>query len=90
MIPHLESLIEMNRNGDMPMEEIASYVVKYVAQYGDKSSLVGLPSEVLDSINSRLKWYRQEGDWYVVSNTGVENYGKYADVFMQKVAWGIS
>ena len=85
MIPHLNSLLEMNRRGEMPMDEVVSYIVKTVALKGDRSDYAELPADLRAEISRKLTWYREAGGWFVVSNTGTENYGEYADKFFQKV-----
>jgi hypothetical protein len=85
MIPHLNSLLDMNSRGEMPIDEIVSYVVKVVALQGRKSDYADLPKELREEVAKKLAWYRQSGGWFVVSNTGTENYGAYVDKFLEKV-----
>lgn len=85
MIPHLSSLLEMNRRGEMPMDEIVSHIVKSIALQGEKSDYVGLSADLKSEVSKTLAWYQATGGWFVVSNNGTENYGTYADKFLEKV-----
>lgn len=86
MIPHLDSLLEMNSRGEMPIDEIVSHVVKVVALQGQGADYAGLPEDLREEVAKKLAWYRQSGGWFVVSNTGTENYGAYAEKFLEKVS----
>jgi hypothetical protein len=86
MIPHLEALLRMNEEGNMPMGEIVSHVVKYVALQGSKADFDALPASLRQEVIQKIDWYKREGGWFVVSNTGMEDYGRYAESFLEKVA----
>lgn len=85
MIPHLSSLLEMNRLGEMPMDEIVSHVVKSIALQGEKADYDNLSVELQQAVFNKLRWYQQAGGWFEVSNLGTENFGDYADTCLQKI-----
>ena len=90
MIPHLETLLKMNEKGDMPMREIVSHIVKYVSLEGEKADFDALSATLRTEVLKQIDWYKREGAWLVVSNTGTEDYGKYAEHFMEKVGRNVS
>ena len=85
MIPHLDSLLDMLRRGDMPMDDVVAYVVKVVAQKGARADYLSLPEDVRTKVSERLASYRQSKKWIIVSNLGTENYSGYAERFLAKV-----
>ena len=85
MIPHLEKLLEMSRQGTMPMEEVVSHIIKSVAVQGERADFDGLPDELKGEVLKKIDWYKSSGGWFVVSNSGTEDFGGYADSFITKV-----
>ncbi|PMQ05146.1 hypothetical protein DyAD56_11240 [Dyella sp. AD56] len=85
MIPHLSALIEMNLRGEMPMEEIVAHVVKSIALEGGEGDFETLSLELKKEVLEKLARYQKSGDWFLVSNTGMENYGPYAEAFLRKI-----
>jgi hypothetical protein len=87
MIPHLNSLLEMNRQGEMPMSEIVSYIVKSIAQEGGRADYDELPLEIREEILKTLTWYREGGGWLLASSSGMEDYSGYAERFIEIIGW---
>jgi hypothetical protein len=90
VIPHLEAFLKMHERGDMPMAEIAAHIVKYVAGEGSKADFDGLSAQLRHEVVEKIKWYRREGGWLIISNNGVENYAPYAESFLEKVGGNIA
>lgn len=86
MIPHLDSLLEMHRRGEMPPGGIVSNIVKCMALQGEKADYLNLSSNLQAEVSKKLVWYREVGQWYIVSNTGQEDYGAYAEETLRKIA----
>jgi hypothetical protein len=86
VIPHLSSLLEMNKRGEMPMTEIVAHIVKSIALDGRGSDYADLPEELKRHVEAQVSSYRQGGGWFLVSNNGLEDYGQYAEAFLAKVS----
>lgn len=85
MIPHLDTYLQMNKEGNFPMEMIVSYVVKHIANHGGKADFDALPDHLRREVAATIDWYKREGVWLVVSNTAMEDYSGYADAFIKKI-----
>lgn len=77
--------IGMYHQGDMPVWEIVLYIVKGIAQGGGQTDFDNLPSWLKLEVASELDRYMKEGAWGVITNGVVEDYGVYADAFIDKV-----
>ncbi len=85
MVPNLTLLLDMAGRGEIPMDEVAALVIKSIALRGGKADYDLLPLEIKQAISVKLDWYKSAGGWYLVSSDGMENYGKYADGFLEKL-----
>ena len=85
MIPKLDALLELNRQGSLPMWEIVMHVVKCVSQGGGKADFDSLPQSLKDAVISRVRDYRDSGGWVLLSSSGSEDYAPYAEAFINKI-----
>jgi len=85
MIPHLDTLINMQKANEISMDEFVTYIIKYIAQNGTKDDFISLSTEIKNEISKKIKWYKEKRNWIVVSSNGLENYKQYAEDFLKKI-----
>lgn len=77
--------MRLHHHGDMSVWEIVLYIVKGIAQGGGQSDFDNLPRWLKLEVASELEKYKKEGSWGVITSGVVEDYGVYADAFIDKV-----
>lgn len=85
MMPHLETLLNMHEKNEVSMNDIVSYVIKYIAEKGTKEDYISLPVEVKEEVLKKIEWYKEKRSWFIVSNLGTEDYKNYAEEFLKKI-----
>jgi hypothetical protein len=75
----------LHRQGDMSVWDIVLYIVKGIAQGGGQADFDNLPRWLKLEVVSELDRYKKEGEWGVIVSGVVEDYGVYADAFIDKV-----
>lgn len=84
-MPNLEKLIKMHEANQLPIREIVSFVVKYIAVNGTKEDFNSLPTEIQNEVLKAIEWYKEKKAWFIVSNLGMEDYKDYAEEFIKKI-----
>lgn len=85
MIPHLDTLINMQKANELSMDEFVTYIIKNIAQNGTKDDFISLTTEIKNEISKKIEWYKENRSWIVVSSNGLENYKQYAEDFLKKI-----
>ena len=69
----------------MPLQDLASLVVKCIAISGSRADFEALPETVQKAVLQEIDLYRQDGKWLMISNMGREDYAPYAEAFLEKL-----